>query len=387
MLATQSAPAAAHQPELSVVTGGGEELALRSTLRGKTHLSLAELEAKVQNYPDDVRQATHAVQAFFVEQCNSDIQHLLGVARNVFKLERSPEYFSNWLKGYYFTSKASEVRGSGRASWIDFAARVSAYHAKLKSRGSTIVTGTIRAIHTHIFGLLDPDNPCRIGGMCGATGSQKTEGMRYTALKLGGFPRANYFNCTEGLSAVQFKRGLADLFNAKVGNKIPVLNRAIAQELSPDRALFIDNIQRAFDEEKEAHDILDFLMRIQEDRGFPLYVSFTEEFYGQLEKIDFLEQFVGRMGGKNDVLKLPKYPPVGDLRAIAKHYQLADSAVDDFLLPWSKERGRIRVVFKRLYRARKMAEALKQTRITLDVLEQVADWTPPAEIEAEGGES
>ncbi|HYF07549.1 MAG TPA: hypothetical protein VD970_08005, partial [Acetobacteraceae bacterium] len=172
-----SSEALATKPGNEIAVAGGEELAVRGTPRGKVQLSLADLEAKVSHYPKEIREVTIAAQIFFVEHCSSNIDMFTGVARNTLKHERSPEYFNNWLKGHYFRGGGGQVRGKGYSDWLEFCNRVAEHHRAIRTGGDTIVTGTVRAIEEKIREVYDVTNPCRIGGVSGPTGSQKTEGI------------------------------------------------------------------------------------------------------------------------------------------------------------------------------------------------------------------
>jgi hypothetical protein len=392
MVASKTAdPASGNAAEVAAVRDSAP-LQLRGTFRGKTELSLADLEARVGHYHEDVREKTRAVQAFFVKECESDVEQLRAIAVSKLKIVKSPEYFSNWIKGHYFRGGSGNLGAQGRADWLEFCEKLLEHARTTEAAGKvpTIVTGTCRAIVNHSLEVMDPANPCRIAGIAGPSGSQKTQSLQYLIGKLGGYPNAALFNCTDGMGATQFKRGLADVYNCKVGNKAGVIDREIAKQLNPNRLLVVDNIQRCFSEAKEQQQILEFLLRIQEDRGFPLVLSFTRFFLQTLSQgknAGYLEQLVGRMGGLKNILVLPDYAPRGDLRTIAKTHNLHDGEeAMKYLIGWSQQHGRIRVVFQRLYRARQFARLDGKDRITVDLLKEVDDYTPPQSVD-EGGDA
>lgn len=388
MPTTETDAPQAHEPDLQIAVTSGGLIEKLTTQRGTTRLSLADLEAKVTHYPKEIRTATITAQRFFVEHCEGNVERFMGIARNALGVDRSSGYFSNWLKGFYFLTGGGKLKESskGYTEWLNFCGELARYQARLRGEGRTLLTPTIRAIEANIAEIHDLDNPCRIGGLAGATGTQKTEGVKYVVNKRGGFPNANYFDCTEGLGVYGLKRGIGALFQAKVGNgtKAGVLDRAIAENLNPERALFLDNIQRAVSPDDESA-VVDWLIRLQEWKNFPLYFTFTKGFRESLKKNTFLEQLVGRIGGMNEILVLNDYPSTADLRVFARHHHLAESAIEDYLLPWSKELGRIRVVVRRLWRAKQCALSDGKDRILLDHLKEADQWIPPAQLDVDEG--
>lgn len=386
MLATESDTPNGLQPDHIVATRGGSELAdLRGTRRGKTHLSLAELEAKVAHYPEEARTATRAVQAFFVAHCGSDIERLRALAQDKLKVRRSPEYFSNWIKGYYFRSGGGNVKEQGLSEWTTFCETLQEHDRMTTASGKLgiVETGTSRAIENHVREILDVSAPCRFAGISGPTGSQKTESLKLLSLKLGGYPRAIRFECKSRWSLGAFQRKWANAYNAKLGNTGgSALEEYLEAELRPDRVVIIHNIQRALIPGKKIQPIFEYLIEVQEEHRFPLVLEFKENFLEEQSLSDwdraYFEQIIGRMGGYQNILRLPAYTPVGDLRAIARAYNLHDGdQALAYLKAWAKEPGRIRIVFGRLHRARLFAKADGKDRITLELLKAVNDYVPP----------
>lgn len=363
-------------------------------IRGKIKMSLAQLEERVAHYPEELREKTRSVQAFFIAQCDSNPEQMRVFAKDTLGFVRSPDYYGNWTKGYYFRGGTSDVGPQGRADWQSFCDKLLEY-IRTQASGAklgVIVTGTVKAIAAKCSEVMDTANPCRIAAVAGPTGSQKTKGLDHVVASLGGFPHAAKLNCTEGMGTLQFKRALGRVYNLKVTDgRRGYIDEMIAAQLQPGRLLVVDNIQRAFRDHQEQQAILEFLLRLQEDRGFPLALSFTRWFLQTLKEgksADYYEQLVGRCGGLENILVLPDATPKGDLRTIARAYNLhAGETAMEILTRWSKQRGRVRVVFARLWRARQFAQAMGKTELTLELLKQVEDYTPPTEIEdEEGGE-
>lgn len=368
----------------------GESLAApRGTLRGKTHLSLAELQADVAHYPPELREPTLAVQAFFVQACNSDLGVLTSLAVDKLKFERGTTYFQNWIKGYYFGKGGGDLKagGQGRADWLRFCKLLREYAQAGAAAAmlGTLETPTFRAIHSFVVERTAADAPCRFGGIVGPTGSQKTASLKLTALKLG-FPRAVRFECPARPALGAFQRKLAEQYNARVGNRREKIEESIRLNVKPDSVLIVDNIQRAFiPHKKDDQPIFNYLLELQEDVNCTMILPLTPAFLGSLESgtaAGYFEQFVGRMGGLDNLLRLKDYTPMADIRYIARQYNLHDGeAAVEMMQKWSKMPGRVRILFAKLNRARVFAQLDGRTRVTVADLEASDTFTPPDSIE------
>jgi len=395
MPATETKSPTALQPDLTVaVRDGGQLVVPRGTIRGKTHLSLGELEAKVDHYPETAREATRAAQAFFVRHCDSNIERLRGLALQKLKVNRSPEYFSNWIKGYYYRGGAGNVGGQGLTEWLSFCEAL-IQHDRASSAADKlgfIETGTTRAIANHVEDILDPSCPCRIAGIAGPTGSQKTASLALLALKRG-FPRAIRVECNSRMSLPAFERKIANAYNCKVGRSGgSSLEEAIAAEWrnKQDRLVIIHNIQRAYREGQKVQPVFEWLIEMQEEHQFPLVLEFKRDFHDKVltkgEAADYFEQIVGRMGGTPNILVLPNVTPPGDIKAIARAYKIESKQGLALLQEWCEAHGKIRVLFQRLYKARQFAKLMGKEELTVEILNLADRWVPPFVIDEESDE-
>lgn len=378
-----------HQRDLPAVSNGGSALVpVRGTLRGKTHLSLGELEAKVEHYPEEARTATRGAQAFFVRHCDSNIERFRALAQERLKVTRSPEYFNNWLKGYYFRGGGGNVRGEGLSQWLTFCAELAA-HDRASAEADKlgfIETGTTRAIANHVADILDPTCPCRIAGIAGPTGSQKTASLTLLALKHG-FPRAVRIECNSRMSLPAFQRKLANAYNCKVGRSGSALEESVGEELKRDRLVIIHNIQRAYLPGRATQPVFEWLIEMQEEKQFALVLEFKRDFHEKSlvkgEAADYFEQVVGRMGGEANILVLPDATPPGDIKAIARSAGIDSAAGLALLTKWAGERGKIRVLFQRLWKARQIARAIGKQDLTVEILQAAGRWVPPFVLDEE----
>ncbi len=101
----------------------------------------------------------------------------------------------------------------------------------------------------------------------------------------------------------------------------------------------------------------------------------------------YFEQFVGRLGGLDTILELPEYAPMADLRAIQAKMQIAGGQKAlDLMKYWSRQPGRLRILYKQLQRARRHATDDGVTGIDFAHLE-AADSLMINPLADEGGEA
>jgi hypothetical protein len=84
------------------------------------------------------------------------------------------------------------------------------------------------------------------------------------------------------------------------------------------------------------------------------------------ESVNYFEQFVGRCGGVDEFFIFPDYAPARDLKRIAAAFKLRDAEKHIGALDvLARQRGRIRVLFNVLQKAKRISEAegSKQLRI------------------------
>lgn len=363
----------------------------------KSTLSIDDMAARVAHYPEPIREETLFVQRFFVQHCNSSLTVLQGLAKQRLKFRReSTSYFGNWLQGYYFkgTGAGGRLGEQGKAEWLNFCELLREHDRVTDAIGKMgiVVTSTVRAIDAYVKDVISTPFTDKFGMVCGMTGGQKTHSLRFITRVLG-FPKALCMECRARDSLVGFQRKLAKRYNTKVKKSAAGREEELEETLTEDKVVIIPNFQRAIQAGKKGmkQHIVEWLLEIQEEQRFSLVLEIMrEEFALELLKKELggsFEQLIGRIGGAENILMLPEFAPIVDLRAISTAFKLPDSTrtMDDFLVPWSRQPGRIRIVFKRLERALRWVKADARERVLLSDLEEVNQYVPPAQIDDEGG--
>lgn len=365
----------------SLVTANGT----RNVARMKR--SLADYDRGIAHYPTPIRERVRWLQGFWLEECQGSNSGLRGIACKA-GFDKSEEYYYNLLGGYNFKTATGTWKEDGKA-WGEFleifeAIKRYAEAAARQGRQPFVETPTYRCIADFITARRSLNAVCKIGGITGPTGGQKTAALKQYALlnNHGAVIRLEAPACNR-VGVLQ--RKIADKYHIPASRLIYNATReaAIREQVNETRAIIIDNAQRLYVPGKGSDQpCFNWLLELQEDTECTLILSFTTDFTDVLtagRAKGYFEQFIGRMGGVQDLLRLPDHTPAADLRVIARAFGLQDGKTAmEYLHKWSRMDGRIRIVFSRLQRAKEFAKLDGRERITLADLEEAHTWTPPA---------
>jgi hypothetical protein len=390
-MSTAIATQAGHKPGLAIETIGHTPALVRT---GK---SLAQLEAAIAHYPEPIRIEVRWLQGYFLETCLNNGELLRSTCAKLGH-DKSREYFRNLICGDYFKTKASTWQTSGRA-WSEFTEMMSSLrrHAKLAARLGRlpfVQTPTYHCIANFITAKRAPSAVCRIGGIIAPTGGQTSESFQfYQSLNNHGQVIHVEAPANGRLTSLQGK--ILEKYNSGITAIERRREHEIREQVNENRSIIIDNAQvlylRGRGNDQPA---FNWIREIYDDKRPTIILKFTEEFLGDLTGAaakGYFEQFIGRMGGLNGLLRLPAHAPDSDLQCIARAFKLAPSAVNDYLHKWSRQPGRIRIVFEKLQLAQQLAGIAGHERITLDDLQGADEYVPPSTgadvVDDEGGAS
>lgn len=349
-----------------------------------TGRTLAQLEAGISHYPEPIRTEVRWIQGFWMERSNSNFETLRHTAVKL-GYDKSREYFRNLLVGDYFKTKASTWQEGGRA-WTEFLAMADALrrHDRLIARTGQlpfVQTPTYHCIANFITALRAPSAVCRIGGIVAPTGGQTSESFKFYR-DLNNHGAVIHVEAPYDGRVSKLRTKILVAYHLS-GNKIMRHSQTeLDAHVNESRTIIIDNAQNLYVRGRGTDQPgFNFVRELYDDKRPTIILKFTEEFLQDLTGAaarGYFEQFVGRMGGMDNLLRLPEHAPAADLKAIAHAFRLAPSAVDDYLYKWSRKQGRIRIVFNKLQRAQEIARLEGRERITLADLAEADQWTPPA---------
>lgn len=380
MTATASTKPTDRNPEIVV----SETTALSPALT-HTRKSLGDLERGISHYPEPIRTETIWLQGFYLDHCKTNFVTLRAISCKC-KHEKSKEYFYNIVTGQNFRGGAGDWKVGGKA-WSEFLQIVSDLRRYDQSAARTgklpfVQTPTYHCIADFIDAHRALDAVCKFGGITGPTGGQKSECFKfYRTLNNHGAVIHVEAPADGKLSKLQAK--IAGKYNVS-GHKIERRREAVIREnVNETRTIIIDNAQRLYVPSRGADQpAFNWLLEIQDDTSCTIILSFTTDFVDVLvagAAKGFFEQFIGRMGGDQNLINLPDYAPESDLLAIAHSFDLEPGKkAMEWLVKWSRQQGRIRIVFDKLQRAREFCQLDGRTRITLADMAEADAYIPPA---------
>lgn len=336
-----------------------------------------KLEAIAETYPDSIREDFVWLGRHIRDQCNRNLDVLTHKVRKLgFTTDKTT--FSKILRGRLQTDAEGNPTSAPCIKLRNFEQIVDALRSEAKivwQSGKTpfIETDTWKDIEDYIDTRRIPESICKFGLILGPTGSQKTTCLRHYAF----LHNSGTFKSVEAPEKPTMGRFVRELGKAygipeKVnGEKLRI---RISDNVTERKAIAVDNVQRLY---KPHHgwnqEIFNYLQKLQDDTNCTIILCSIPDFEGVLKAgadKGYFEQFVGRVGGWNEVLRLPDYPPREDVLAIAEAFKLqnAESHVKA-LEALAAQPGRIRILFNALQKAKRLADA-KEQKLTIKHLRE-----------------
>lgn len=364
----------------------------------KIRLDDETLEARAAYLPEEMRESFIWLGNFIREECDKDLDILIGRAREL-GITFDKTTWSKIIRGKWNRD------GSGRELETPVVAQVkllAAIHSlreneqlqRSSGRIGFITTPTAQAMFDYFDKKRSVDRVCKFGVVIGETGTQKTATIEEYCL------RNNHGACKkvdapETPSMWQFITDVGRLYGASPETNSAKKRMKIRSSFNARKTLFVENVQRLYDPRiKDGNQpVFSYLQKLQEDTGGTVIITFTpvfEKTFTESAAQGFFEQFEGRAGGSRSFLRLPSHPTEGDVKAIAKAFNLgglnekttwgppdtkqAAKAVTvlGYLEHLVKERGRIRILFETLQEAKIRAERKKET-LTIEHIKYVRD--------------
>lgn len=390
--ALKSAPAL----EVEVAPADASSLATTGGLKNlaKQKKSLADYEVSIHHYPEPIRTHVRWLQGYLFDACKGNSASLRAIAIKAGH-DRSEQYFYNLLNGHNFKTKSGTWDVGGRA-WSEFlemfeSIRRYSENAARQGRQEFIVTPTYTCIENFVTERRALNAVCKFGGIMHATGGQTTACLKhYAMLNNHGTVIRIEAPANKKLTTLQVKIALRYGENPTTLKYSHTREAAIRKNVNETRTLIIDNAQNLYiDHAGWDQPMFNWLLELQEDTGCTIILNFTTDFGDKLvagRAAGYFEQFVGRMGGMQDILRIPLHMPWADLKCVARHYGIESQGGLDLLKKWSEQHGRCRIVFQRLQRASEFAKIEGRARITIADLKEADEYTPPAVGSDEEGE-
>ncbi|MDR2982329.1 MAG: AAA family ATPase [Puniceicoccales bacterium] len=356
--------------------------------------SLADMERDIVHYPDPIRNATAWLQGFYLDHCRRNLNVLRSIACKAGH-DKSVPYFYNVMGGQNFKGGPGEWKENGRA-WSEFLTIVEALR---RYEQQTVHTGKIPFIETPTYQCIADfitakraiSAVCKIGGITGATGGQKSACFKQYRL-LNNHGAVIHIEAPANGRLTMLKRKIAEAYHVNSFRISHQVDTAIREQVNEARCIIIDNAQVLYSQGRGGDQpAFNWLREMQDDTNCTIILSFTTDFVDILtagRAQGYFEQFIGRMGGVAGILRLPEYAETSDLRVIAKAFGLLQvKGAMDLVRKWSRREGRIRIVFEKLQLAQTFARAEGREKIALEDLADADEYIPQAfRSDSEGGD-
>lgn len=356
---------------------------------------VSQFEARIlqAGYPAEVLADCIFIHQINQQEFSGKYPLLAQLVRTQLKIERSDAFFYQLLGGKYFRRDKASDKILGSVDTVHEIADALRTWAVFNSDAGGmpfIETPTWQSLCDYLDAKREPTEVCKFGAVVGSTGTGKSRMLKRNAL-------LNNHGKTVHLEAPS--RGSLSQFQVKLGASYGISISAPAQErrvrlgecVRADCSIFVDNVQKLYNAQHGPNQaVLNFLQELQDDTGCCIIMSWVPVFTGTLRggaNQQYFEQFVGRLGGLDTILELPEFATLADLKAIQDKMQIAGGKQALALMrSWSRQPGRLRILYSRLQRARRMATDDGVKGINLAHLE-AADSTQIAPLALEGDES
>lgn len=358
---------------------------------------------KFAHYPQHVREDGIWLWFFVRTKCNGQHAVLAKIARTLGLKDRggnepSDQYWYQVSGGHYFKGGAGDASAFKR-----YVNAFRGYAQRMEERGVIpfVETKNWRLVRDYIDGRRSFSSSFRVGAIEGETGAQKTQcGKHYATLN--NHRETIHMESPARPTRARLVQKWAEAYlvpeSKSVGAKEIEIERFLkgAAVLDPEtnqpgrpRCVIIDNVQRLFrpNVAPDQQPIFNYFHELQDDIGFTLIFTWVPTFRNIITAKDpFWAQFLGRIGGEDEILRLDQALPKSDILRFAREFAVADDAgAYPLLKKWSTSPWGIRVFMRKLERARALATARRSKEITVRHLEEVDLEGTPAAADDEGG--
>lgn len=349
--------------------------------------SINEIEGLIVNYPEEVKQDVLDLYKYMLDKCQGNRKVLeanlqtLGVGKSdtyLFKL-----FSGGWIEKGVFTASIDTIKGMAKAVRDAELGRLTS--------GSIPHTETdiVRLMRNAIDAIRQKDNICKWLYVVGSTAGQKSYSARYYA-------------------ASRQSRDTFYMESPATANLMPLASRMskflgcpeslatyrkvqwVEDNTKPNHCFIIDNAQRMYDPRRGmTQPTFSFLQAVQDITKCSIVLIFVDEATGEGDSLSrvmngrsrgFFDQFIGRGGGEDQILRLPNVRSDSDLLAFAKSAGFKSSEDRRAILPFLKyldrQRGSMRIPLRALQAAARFAASQNRDVELADFLAELPPTLP-----------
>lgn len=327
-----------------------------------TEIQMAEA---IAHYPEQLREHVIWLRSYLHRRADDNIWTLCEHARQK-GFNNSYNYFYQILSGRYFkVNEEGKVQG-GIPSFLSLCANLKVYDtfANTLAKIRFVETSVFNEINSYIARKSAAFNACRFGAIIGHTGLGKSASFKEIERKARPGTIIHIEAPAEPILG-QFVHKIAHRFGATISERLASKRNRILEKLHEGHIIIIDNVQRCYDPRRGVtQPIFNYIQELQDDTNCTVILSWTPvatQFQEEMSNAYF-EQFVGRIGGEREILRLDDYPCDEDIELICQSFKLTDADIEKImhrLRAVVREKGRIRSLFNILQRGSRLAIAKK----------------------------
>lgn len=335
------------------------------------------IEREMSILPADLREPYQWLKTFARDECRRDVDGLVSRAREVgVTIDKT-----NWtriLKGRWQLDADGNELPAPCVSLKNLLTAIAAIRNKMRVellRGAMpfVETSTFHTVRRLIEKKLRKDRVNTWAVIIGPTGTQKTACYKELAARN---PLLKWTESSDNGSIKELVNRVAWKCGAGRNASYTQARAKIFESFQPlngqRKGLILDNMQSMVRSDQKllamgkplgTQPMYEFLRSLSEETGCAIIWSITPEDEDQIFKESaYMEQFEGRIGGKDSFLRLPNVPPRKDLVQIAEAlgFKNAEKYGERFSQV-AAMRGRIRRFFEILQEAKDAADADQNT--------------------------
>jgi hypothetical protein len=352
----------------------------RAVLRGHAG-TFAQL---FTHYPVSVREDALWLRHYCASACNNEHALVSKIALSL-GLSQSENYWYQVLSGKYFSPGGSASKCKEAIGQIRHWALAQMAAGKI----AFVETKNWKLVRDYIDTRRDTGAVWKFGAIEAFNSSQKTACCKHYR-DLNNHLKTIHIEAPAIATRGRLIQKLAKayLLNAafSTGRKELELESIITAE----RCIIIDNLQRLIRPEvkPDQQPIFNYLHELQDDTGCTVIFTWVPTFRKIIaEDNPFWRQFLARIGGEDQILRLDQRVPKADILGFAKAYNVAnDAEAFPILKKWAETPLGIRALTGRLHLARLLATARRSKEVTVGHLMAVEAEPLSMQVSEEGGD-
>ena len=349
--------------------------------------SLNEIEGLTANYPDEIKQDVLDLYKYMLDKCQGN-RKVLAANLQTLGVAKSDNYFfklfsGGWIEKGVFTASVDTIKTMAKA----------VRDAEIGRLTSGIIphteTDIVRLMRNAVDAVRQKDNICKwlYGG--GSTAAQKSYSARYYAASR---PQRDTFYMESPATANLMP--LASRMSKFLGCPESVATyrkvQWVEDNAKQNHCFIIDNAQRMYDPRRGmTQPTFSFLQAAQDITKCAVVLIFVDEATGEGDSLSrvmngrsrgFFDQFIGRCGGEDQILRLPNFSSDRDLLAFAQSAGFKSDADRRAILPFLKyldrQRGHMRIPLRTLQAAARFAASQNRDVEVADFLAELPPSLP-----------